>query len=430
MSRHQAPFAFGALLLAAAFSSACGDSKKSEDPRFKGCDNVIKADATTDDIQAALIDADTGTTICFSDGTYEINDELSLTVANITLQGNPADRSKVVLDYSKQKKGQNSLTVTGDGFTVQHMTVKNSHGDTIVVRGAKDATFRDLKVFWDSGSATENGAYAVYPVNSENILVEGCEVVGSSDSGIYVGQSKHIIVRNNEVHGNVAGIEIENSDDALVTGNKTYDNSAGILVFAMPNLQKKDGNRTIVEDNEVYENNHANFAEKGTTVSFVPPGTGILVLANDGTEVRGNNIHDNKSAAVLAVSYMTYAQICDLSGGDDCATDDPKTDPYLSKLYVHDNTYADNSKDPYSFITLLIGDKVPDVIWDGVKPPDALKDDEFCLGKKPATVSVFGDNDGLFEDTTKNITDASKFECTLPAPFDSIDLPQLSKDDA
>jgi nitrous oxidase accessory protein NosD len=77
-----------------------------------------------------------------------------------------------------------------------------------VVTGAEDVTFRDIKVSWDAGSATENGAYAVYPVNSSRVIVEDSEVVGAADAGIYVGQCNQAIVRNNVVYGNVAGIEI------------------------------------------------------------------------------------------------------------------------------------------------------------------------------------------------------------------------------
>src|SRR5207344_1975468 len=97
-----------------------------------------------------------------------------------------------------------------------------------------------------------------------------CDVTGASDSGLYVGQSKNIIVRNNSVHGNVTGIEIENSDDAWVTGNHVYDNTAGILVFVMPNLEKHNGQNTIVENNQIEANNRDNFGAPGTTVSFVP----------------------------------------------------------------------------------------------------------------------------------------------------------------
>lgn len=50
-------------------------------------------------------------------------------------------------------------------------------------------TFRDIKAYWADGSVTANGAYALYPALSNNVLIEHCEVVGASDAGVYLGQS-------------------------------------------------------------------------------------------------------------------------------------------------------------------------------------------------------------------------------------------------
>ena len=53
-------------------------------------------------------------------------------------------------------------------------------------------------------------------------------VIGASDAGIYVGQSRQIIVRRNRVEFNVAGIEIENSINADVENNTATNNTGGI----------------------------------------------------------------------------------------------------------------------------------------------------------------------------------------------------------
>src|SRR5690606_29552928 len=114
----------------------------------------------------------------------------------------------------------------------------------------------------------------------------------SSDAGIYVGQSDRALVRNNYVHGNVAGIEIENTKDAEVVGNRVTDNTGGILVFNLPELQVKDGRRALVHENEVFANNRANFAIPGNIVASVPSGTGVVVLAADEIEITDNDITD------------------------------------------------------------------------------------------------------------------------------------------
>jgi len=416
--------------------AACGDDSGEKDdnadagggdagnPRFEGCDQIIASGSDTEAIQTALIEAKTGNVLCFEDGTYAIKSELSLTVNDVTVRGNPADREAVLLDYSEQNQGKDGLNVNGSGFTIEHLSLKNTHGNSIVVKGADRVTFRNMKVSWDQSSSMDNGAYAVYPLSSSNVLVEDCEVVGARDAGIYVGQSKNIIVRNNVVHGNVAGIEIENSDDALVTGNHVYDNTSGILVFVLPNLEKKDGSGAIIEDNIIEHNNLKNFGEPGTTVSYVPAGTGMLILAADVTEIRNNQIRDNVTTGVLALSYQTFTTICAVSGGQNCASNDPSTNQDLTKLYIHDNTFANNGQMPDGLVATLLGPMVENVLWDGRKPANALSENQLCLGEDPTTVRVFGNQTGIIFDQSMQSTDSTPFICTFPSPFSDIDLPQ------
>jgi parallel beta-helix repeat protein len=394
--------------------------------RYEGCTKLIPAGSDYEKVQTTLIEARTNDVICFEDGTYSFDTELSLTVNHVTIRGNPTDRSKVVFDYGHQDEGKDALSVSSADFTIEHLTIRNSRGNSVVVKGAERPTFRDLKVYWDAGSITDNGAYAVYPVGCTDVLIEDCEVVGASDAGIYVGQSRRIIVRNNEVHGNVAGLEIENSDDALVTGNHTYDNTAGILVFVMPNLEKTDGARTIVENNLIVDNNRKNFGEAGTTVSFVPQGLGMLLLANDGTEVRNNTIEDNGTTGILAVSFSTYEFMCDAGGGDNCGARDKDTDPDASKTYIHDNSFSGNGSAPDPGIVPLFPDINPieDVLWDGKKPDAAQDENQFCVGDGPVKLRVIGDQSGLWIVRSVDITDASKYACTLPSPFAKLELPQ------
>ena len=97
------------------------------------------------------------------------------------------------------------------------------------------------------------------------------------------------------VEKNVAGIEIENCTKADVYENVATDNSGGILVFTMPDLPTKDGRECRVFNNKVVANNHDNFAPKGNIVASVPPGTGVMILANDEVEVFDNTIEKNQT---------------------------------------------------------------------------------------------------------------------------------------
>ncbi len=121
-----------------------------------------------------------------------------------------------------------------------------------------------------------------------------------------MGQSENIVVKNSLAFGNVAGIEIENCDNAEVFGNTARDNAGGILVFNLPGLPKSDGKGTKIYDNDVIDNNHENFATplgdgpNGNTVTMIPPGSGIVLLAAKEVEVFGNRILRNKTTGIAS----------------------------------------------------------------------------------------------------------------------------------
>lgn len=364
-------------------------------------------DATT--LLNAFIDAKSGDTVCLCPGTYTPNKEISLTVPNVTVRGAGANVEDTVLDFANQTADDDAFSVTSDGFTVENLWLKNSPGNGIVVTGAEDVTFRKLKVSWDAGSVVSNGAYAVYPVQSKRVIIEDTEIVGAADAGAYVGQCEDAIVRRNNVHGNVAGIEIENTTNAEVYDNEAYDNTSGILVFVLPNLEKKDGMAALVRNNSIHDNNRVNFAEPGTIVASVPPGTGMLLLAADGTEIRDNTITNNESVGVLVVSMSTIDTILG-------TTPDPQTDGHAENSFIHNNTFTNNGTDPQSLLLVLGTNPVENIVWDGVLKAGAT--DTFCLGDPPeSSFRNMHDSVGQPADDT---FDASAHTCTKPP------LPALS----
>ncbi|MEZ4224860.1 MAG: parallel beta-helix domain-containing protein [Polyangiaceae bacterium] len=370
-----------------------------------GCTQVVSPDGdATEALQSALIEVKSGGTVCLCPGSYSLTKEVSLNVPNVTVKGLGATMEDTILDFKKQTQGDDGFTVTSDGFTVENLWLKNSPGNGIVVTGAEGVTFRKLKVSWDAGSVTANGAYAVYPVKSKKVLIEDTEVVGASDAGIYVGQCEQAIVRRNKVYGNVAGIEIENSNDAEVHDNEAYDNTAGILVFVLPNLEKKDGKRSLVHHNKITANNRANFAEDKTVVSYVPAGTGVLILGADQTEIRDNDIKDNQSVSVLTVSLQTFNI---LLGG----TPDPLTDPDPEEVFIHDNTLTNNGTDPQGILGTFKLKPLEDILWDGYEKPN-LTGNNFCLGPPPhPSFRNFQAASGGLADNAVHTTDSTPHAC-------------------
>ena len=221
-----------------------------------------------DEVQEAMILMDEGDTLTLKSGNYWFEDGLSLDVANVTIQGDSMDET--ILNFERQVSGAQGLLVTSDSVTLKDFSILNAKGDALKVIGADGISMIRLKTEWTGGPKSTNGAYGFYPVESENVLIDDCVAIGASDAGIYVGQSKNIIVRNSVAQYNVAGIEIENSYYADVYNNLASHNTAGILVFDLPDLPQQGGHHIRVFNNKSIDNDTDNFAPEGNIVGEVP----------------------------------------------------------------------------------------------------------------------------------------------------------------
>ena len=85
----------------------------------------------------------------------------------------------------------------GSKYPIRIQSMTNTIGDAIVVKGANGINFLRVRTEWTGGPKESNGAYGFYPVQSTDVLIDGCIAIGASDAGIYVGQSERIKVLNN-----------------------------------------------------------------------------------------------------------------------------------------------------------------------------------------------------------------------------------------
>ncbi|MFI4965503.1 MAG: parallel beta-helix domain-containing protein [Caulobacterales bacterium] len=308
-----------------------------------------------DNLQTALLDAKPGDTVAIAAGRYELTDGLSLDVPGVTVRG--AGPAATILSFKGQKSSGEGFLITSSRVTIRDLGVEDTKGDGVKAKGVDQISFKNLRVAWTGGPKETNGAYGVYPVASTNVLIDQVTVSGASDAGIYVGQSKNIVVKNSRAEFNVAGIEIENSMDADVFDNVATHNAGGILIFDLPNLPQMGGHSTRVFHNRVVQNDTRNFAKKGAIVGDVPTGSGIMVMANRQIAVFDNEIDQNQTAAVLLVSYTK-------------AYDDLTYDPLPRDIVVRDNRIGKNGWDPQfpggAVIAKALGGALPPIIWDGV----------------------------------------------------------------
>jgi len=310
-------------------------------------------------LQEAFILAKPGDTINLQEGFYQFEDGLSLDIDNVKIIG--AGMDKTVLSFADQKSGAQGLLVTSDKVILKDFAIEDAKGDALKVIGANGIYMVNIRTEWTGGPKSTNGAYGLYPVESKDVLIDGCIAIGASDAGIYVGQSENIIVRNSRAHYNVAGIEIENSYYADVYDNIASHNTGGILVFDLPDLPQQGGHHVRVFRNKAIDNDTDNFAPEGNIVGEVPRGTGIIIQANSDVEVFDNDISGN---GTVNLSIVTYS----------AETEDENYYPHPKSIQVHGNRFGDGGFDPdvdkaiAGILYELSEGNMPDIFWDGILP--------------------------------------------------------------
>lgn len=343
------------IILAILMANLAGCGQQSDEP------SSPEQGAYQELLMAALLDAAPGDVISIPEGVHPIDRSLSLNVDGVTIRGAGMDKS--ILSFRNQVAGAEGLLVTASDFTIEDLAIEDAKGDALKISDGKNIIIRRIRTEWTDGPKTSNGAYGIYPVQTENVLMEGNVAIAAADAGLYIGQSKNVVVRNNRAERNVAGIEIENTFDADVYDNVATENTGGILVFNMPNL-KQPGARTRIFNNQVFENNTRNFGHEGTPVASIPAGSGIVVNSNDQVEIFGNAIRDNKTANIIITSLFS----ADYGGGDTQAD----FDPYPEGIYITDNQLEGGGGNPDGLdlqalrvaIAGPVG-RLPHILWDG-----------------------------------------------------------------
>jgi parallel beta-helix repeat protein len=407
-------------LLAAALATtalACGDDDD-DAPAADPCEGItgtcvgFPTGTPESTVASAIAQAQPGTTFAFGASRFRFTNSLQVGADGITIRG--AGREATTLDFGNTV-GPEGIGAEGvSGFTVQDLGVVDVAGNGIKVTNGDGVTFRNVKTWWTSTDLSTHGGYGIYPVLSSNILIEGCYAEGASDTGLYVGQSENIVVRDNEATGNVAGIEIENSVAADVHGNNVHGNSGGILAFNLPLPVQPASNRVRIFENTIVDNDGANFAEAGNVVALVPSGTGVIVLANRDVEIFGNTFRNNGTVAVAIANYGVTGE-----------TSPPEFDPFPARVHVHGNTFENNgtAPDPESMLgsvldAMMGAERIPDQAWDGAVPEGQSAGTnplQICIG---AGGTSFVNLNGFVSPDT----DPTAFQCALE-PLPPVTLP-------
>ena len=389
------------------------------------------------DLEEELVEqfilAKDSSTIELPEGHFLFSQSLSLdSKTHLTIKGQGMD--KTVLSFKGQTSGAEGIKITNSkNITLEDFAIEDAVGDNLKISDSDSVVMRRIRSAWTGEVSVENGAYALYPVLSTNVIIEECEAIGSSDAGIYVGQSDKVIIRNNKAFYNVAGIESENSTNVEIYGNEAFENTSGLLIFNLPELTLYGGN-VKAYNNNIYNNNLTNFAVKGSIVSAVPKGAGVVIMATKDVAFYNNNVAAHKTVNLCVVSYEIFAADRDAEASQEIDTaaearglrpitadykQDEAYDPYPGRVALHDNQFSNRFWLPtftndFGYLWMYKNSgKIPDIAYDGIfAPGGSLQDDEhkLCLQNNGAAQFVYLDAAHDFEGMTN---DQSPFDCRL-----------------
>jgi len=345
-------------------------------------------------IQAAVDAAKPGDKVQVGPGTYSETSKpcpaepsnscaVVITKDRITVQGKNAT---LVADGDQDVGVQVGKTDDGAGCVddsslnietsvIKGLTVQGFADDGLLLFCVEDFTIAHVR-------AIDNVEYGIFPSHTLSGRVHHSFTSGSNDTGFYVGQSQDVRMDHNTATGNVSGYEIENSTNVTADHNLSTGNTGGILVFTLPFLDVKVGQDNVVTQNTVVDNNKPNTCvEPGDSVCQVPQGTGILILAADGTLVDSNIVKGNDSFGVavsnICVGQQLPPEICGILD----------IQPDADNTHTIRNTVTGNGLNPDPNLPSVFA---VDLAWDGTGTGNCWSDNVYNTEFPPGLQESFG----------------------------------------
>ena len=256
-----------------------------------------------------------------------------------------------------------------DGFSLSGFTVRG-----FAVDGVHLACVDGFSL--TNNVADGNGVYGFFPVVSHNGVVSNNEVMNTAtDAAIYIGQSDNVLIKDNRVHDNLLGVEVENSRNCAVIANEIYSNTFGLFVDLLPFLEQNTQETTLVAFNHIQDNNRPNTGEPGDPLAALPPGIGILLLGADNTTVTANAVTGNQYVGVGVASFCLALAL----QGQPCAGLDIEPNPDGNRIVG--NIVRGNGTVPIP--NPLLDSLRADLAWDGTGIGNCWKSNTFGTSVPP-----------------------------------------------
>ena len=268
----------------------------------------------------------------------------------------------------------------------------------------------------------------------------GCQVFSdASDFASFIETAK----KHKDLYGNLFtytlideredAIRKRTKGDTFYSGDYRYhENTTGLLIFNLPQLTVY-GENIRAYDNLVHNNNIPNFGVKGSIVSAVPKGTGVVIMATKDVDFSNNTIRNHKTANLSVVSYELFAADDDpenttleeeaesrgIRSVDSEYLHDLEYNAYPQNISIHENTFENK----YNFPTLsndygvlmFLKNKVtiPDIVYDGILPENVFSKSnmhKICLDNNGVINFVMMDAANDFKNFSN---DQSPYNCKM-----------------
>jgi plastocyanin len=257
-----------------------------------GPGKVLRVPSEHPTIQAAVHRADPGDLVLIDPGVYE--ESVEVTTPFLTIRG--VDRNRVILDGDFRLVA-GIRVLEADGVSIENMTARR-----YLLNG-----FYWARVDGYRGSyltASGNGNYGIYVIDSVHGQFDHSYASGHPDSGFYVGQCQpcHALVTDVLAERNAIGYSGTNAGgDLTITRSEWRNNMAGLVPNTLDSELYPPQRGVTITDNWVHDNNNRDAPAKELT--YPAFGQGILITGGVDNLVQGNRVEDHETFGI-AVSMI------------------------------------------------------------------------------------------------------------------------------
>jgi plastocyanin len=259
----------------------------------RGPGEILRVPSEHPTIQAAVEAADPGDLVLISPGVY--TEAVEVTTPFLTIRG--VDRNRVILDGDFYLPG-GVRVLEADGVTIENMTARH-----YLLNG-----FYWARVDGYRGSyltASNNGNYGIYVIDSVHGQFDHSYASGHPDSGFYVGQCQpcHALVTDVLAEGNAVGYSGTNAGGNLTITRSTWrHNMAGIVPNTLDSELYPPQRGVTIVGNRVHDNN--NVAAPAKKLTFPAFGHGILITGGVGNLVQDNRVEDHETFGIAVTMIV------------------------------------------------------------------------------------------------------------------------------